>query len=299
MCSSAKRRWPSSRRGSNDDAKARGRLGRVCGLRWMQWSCSGVTRELATPVSVMLNGVGFLDRRTRHASHESALNSGQNGPIASRITMADQPTLNALASTARRARRSSGFWRHSSPLNRPSSAARSLLIPCFPLTRPSRAQIARCHTISARPAVAGGVGRQARSGQRAGCSGPPAVGDPQRRQSGPVQPPPARLRDSRSARHLARTSLIGTPAVYPRWEGHFEVIADFERIRDEFPDTHLGIVGGSIHDTEAEHRFGEELRQVTGEFQIVVSGEVERAAGSRKERTERDWPDRASAAGSS
>lgn len=77
--------------------------------------------------------------------------------------------------------------------------------------------------------------------------------------------------------------LIGMPAVYARWKGHFEVIAAFEQIRDEFPTAHLVIVGGSIYDTDAEHRFGAELRQVTGEFRVVVSGEQERVVGSGKE----------------
>jgi glycosyltransferase involved in cell wall biosynthesis len=81
--------------------------------------------------------------------------------------------------------------------------------------------------------------------------------------------------------------LIGMPAVYARWKGHFEVIAAFEQIREEFPDTHLVIVGGSIYDTEAEHRFGKELRQVTGEFRVVVSGEQERVAGSGKGKEQR------------
>ena len=73
--------------------------------------------------------------------------------------------------------------------------------------------------------------------------------------------------------------LVGMPAVYARWKGHFEVIAAFEQICEEFPDTHLVIVGGSIYDTDAEHQFGEELRQVTGEFRVVVSGGQEGVAG--------------------
>ncbi len=58
----------------------------------------------------------------------------------------------------------------------------------------------------------------------------------------------------------ADTRLVGMPAVFARWKGQFEVIDAFDLIRDEFPDAHLVLVGGSIYDTVAEERFGWELK---------------------------------------
>ena len=54
--------------------------------------------------------------------------------------------------------------------------------------------------------------------------------------------------------------LVGMPAVFARWKGQFEVIDAFDLIRDEFPDTHLVLIGGSIYDTVAEERYGWELK---------------------------------------
>jgi len=76
--------------------------------------------------------------------------------------------------------------------------------------------------------------------------------------------------------------LIGMPAVFARWKGHFEVLEAFHAIRSELPDVHLVIVGGSIYQTEAEEEYGQELRRVTGEFRVMTSGEVSVETGGRR-----------------
>jgi glycosyltransferase involved in cell wall biosynthesis len=62
------------------------------------------------------------------------------------------------------------------------------------------------------------------------------------------------------------------PALFARWKGHLEVLRAFERVAGYFPDVHLVIIGGSTYQTDAEHRYGEELRRVTGEFRVVTTG---------------------------
>jgi glycosyltransferase involved in cell wall biosynthesis len=54
--------------------------------------------------------------------------------------------------------------------------------------------------------------------------------------------------------------LIGMPAVFARWKGQIEVIRAFARVAPAFPGVHLVIAGGSIYDTDAERRYGAELR---------------------------------------
>ncbi len=63
--------------------------------------------------------------------------------------------------------------------------------------------------------------------------------------------------------------IIGMPAVFARWKGQLEVIEAFSRICDDFPDTHLVIIGGSIYDTAAEREYGEELLKTTGEWGLA------------------------------
>ena len=69
----------------------------------------------------------------------------------------------------------------------------------------------------------------------------------------------------------AESRLIGMPAVFAKWKGQFEVIGAFELIKDDFPDTHLVLVGGSIYDTVAEERYGWDLK-----------ARVERATGPKR-----------------
>jgi glycosyltransferase involved in cell wall biosynthesis len=69
--------------------------------------------------------------------------------------------------------------------------------------------------------------------------------------------------------------LIGMPALFARWKGHLEVLRAFERIAGEFPDVHLVIVGGSTYQTDAEHRYGQQLKRVTGEFRVVTAEVLE------------------------
>jgi len=69
--------------------------------------------------------------------------------------------------------------------------------------------------------------------------------------------------------------LIGMPALFARWKGHLEVLRAFERVAREFPDVHLVIVGGSTYQTDAEHRYGQQLKRVTGEFRVVTAETVE------------------------
>lgn len=69
--------------------------------------------------------------------------------------------------------------------------------------------------------------------------------------------------------------LIGMPALFARWKGHFEVLRAFERIAAGFRDVHLVIIGGSTYQTDAEHRYGQELQRVTGEFRVVTEEAVE------------------------
>jgi glycosyltransferase involved in cell wall biosynthesis len=63
--------------------------------------------------------------------------------------------------------------------------------------------------------------------------------------------------------------IIGMPAVFARWKGQLEVIEAFSQICDDFPDTHLVIIGGSIYDTTAEREYGEELLKTTGEWGLA------------------------------
>jgi len=74
--------------------------------------------------------------------------------------------------------------------------------------------------------------------------------------------------------------LIGMPALFARWKGHFEVLEAFDRVRQRVRDAHLVIVGGSTYQTEAEEKYGEELKQATGEFR-VVTGVGDQGSGTR------------------
>jgi glycosyltransferase involved in cell wall biosynthesis len=53
--------------------------------------------------------------------------------------------------------------------------------------------------------------------------------------------------------------LIGMPAVFARWKGHFEVIAAFELAATRITNGHLVLVGGPIYDTAAERGYAREL----------------------------------------
>jgi glycosyltransferase involved in cell wall biosynthesis len=55
--------------------------------------------------------------------------------------------------------------------------------------------------------------------------------------------------------------LIGMPAVFTRWKGQLEAVDAFARVANQFPEAHLLLVGGNIHDTAAEERYQRELIQ--------------------------------------
>jgi glycosyltransferase involved in cell wall biosynthesis len=54
--------------------------------------------------------------------------------------------------------------------------------------------------------------------------------------------------------------LVGMPAVLARWKGQLETVDAFARMADQFPETHLVLVGGNIYDTAAEERYERDLR---------------------------------------
>jgi len=73
--------------------------------------------------------------------------------------------------------------------------------------------------------------------------------------------------------------LVGMPAVFARWKGHFQVVEAFERLAAGADDVHLVLVGGPIYDTVAEKGYAEELvRRVRCS---TCGGVVERRLGDR------------------
>ena len=58
--------------------------------------------------------------------------------------------------------------------------------------------------------------------------------------------------------------LVGMPAVLAEWKGQLEVAQAFGMVAEDFPDTHLVFVGGSIYDTVAERAFEARLRSILG-----------------------------------